>query len=346
MSQYLGAIPDLPKPSEIVAYLDRSVRGQEEAKRALANSAYYHFLGLHHHHTTQQEPTTPGLPFGSQHLLLIGASGCGKSYLVKLLAQLLHVPYTFISAASLVPSGCLYGTSINDLIESHYLACDQKIEQAQKGIIFIDEIDKIRLWGDLKHDSFIQGIQDALLTALDGCPVSVSSTGQRYLPMSPRINIDTTGILFICAGAFGGLSETIGTRLSTSRKHSLGFSCTEIKQVTEKQSFEEQEILKQVETEDLVNYGLIPEFIGRFTTISVLDSLNSEDLIEILVSATDSIFHKKKSLFALYGIELVFTKSALNAIANQALALKTGARALTRVFQDCLRHRVSTSRAS
>jgi ATP-dependent Clp protease ATP-binding subunit ClpX len=196
MSQYLGAIPDLPKPSEIVAHLDRSVRGQEEVKRALANGAYYHLLGLAHRSTTQAEQTTIGLPFGSQHLLLIGASGSGKSYLVKLLTQLLDVPYTFISAASLVPSGCAYGTSINDVIESHYLACKKDIDRAQKGIIFIDEIDKIRLWGDTRHDSYMQGVQDGMLTVLDGCPISVSTAGQRYLPMAPRVDIDTTGILF------------------------------------------------------------------------------------------------------------------------------------------------------
>jgi ATP-dependent Clp protease ATP-binding subunit ClpX len=336
MQQPYTAIPNLPIPTQIVSHLDRFVRGQEKVKRALANAAYYHYQGLYYRDTTKEEQTTPGLPFGFQHLLLIGASGCGKSYLVKLLAQLLEVPYTFISAASLVPSGCPYGTSINDVIETHYLACEKKIDRAQKGIIFIDEIDKIRLWGDTRHDSYMQGVQDGMLTVLDGCPVSVSSAGQRYLPMAPRVDIDTTGILFICAGAFARLPETIRARLSSRSSSSIGFS-TQLDKSTETKSLSDEEILKQVETEDLVQYGLLPEFIGRFAAISVLDTLTCDDLVSILETAQDSIFNKKKKLFALYGIELVFTKLALEAIATKALALKTGARALTRVFQDYLR---------
>jgi ATP-dependent Clp protease ATP-binding subunit ClpX len=327
---------DFLTPSQIVAYLDRYVRGQNEAKRVLANSSYYHYQGLNYRDTNKEEQTTLGLPFGSQHTLLIGSSGSGKSYLIKLLAKFLNVSYTFISAASLVPSGCSYGTSINDVIEAHYLGCDKDIDCTQRGIIFIDEIDKIRLWGDTKHDSYMQGVQDGMLTVLDGCPVSVSTAGQRYLPLAPRVDIDTTGILFICAGAFANLPKTIRARLALKSPSSIGFS-TQIDKSTEAKALSDEEILKQVETEDLVKYGLLPEFIGRFAAISVLDPLTCDDLISILETAKDSIFDKKKKLFALYGIELVFTKPALEAIATKALALKTGARALTRVFQDCLR---------
>jgi ATP-dependent Clp protease ATP-binding subunit ClpX len=263
-------------PSQIKAYLDRSVRGQEEPKRVLANSIYYHNLGLEHRKMMgDSKEETIGLPFGSQHLLLIGPSGSGKSYLVKLIAKLLDVPYTFISAASLVPSGCAYGTSISDLIESHYLACKKDIDRAQKGIIFVDEIDKIRLWGDTRHDSYMQGVQDGMLTVLDGCPVSVSTAGQRYLPMAPRVDIDTTGILFICAGAFAGLPETIRTRLSLQSPNIMGFS-TQTDESTEAKSLSDEDVLKKVETEDLVKYGLLPEFIGRFATVSVLDALTCE----------------------------------------------------------------------
>lgn len=180
-------------------------------------------------------------------VLLVGPSGSGKSYLVKLIAKLLDVPYTFISAASLVPSGCAYGTSISDVIESHYLACDKNIDRAQKGIIFIDEIDKIRLWGDTRHDSYMQGVQDGMLTVLDGCPMSVSTAGQRYLPMAPRVDIDTTGILFICAGAFARLPETIRARLPLRSPSSIGFS-TQIDRSTEAKSLSDEEILKKVET--------------------------------------------------------------------------------------------------
>jgi ATP-dependent Clp protease ATP-binding subunit ClpX len=336
MKKLNNLISDLPTPSQIVANLDLFVRGQSETKRALANAAHYHLLGVHYRDYNEEDETAMGLPFGSQHLLLIGASGSGKSYLIKKLAQYLDVPYTFASAASLVPSGCAYGISINDVIESHYLACDKNIDRAQTGIIFIDEIDKIRLWGDTRHDSYMQGVQDGMLTVLDGCPVSVSTAGQRYLPIAPRVDIDTTGILFICAGAFAKLPETIHTRLSQQSSGTMGFGM-EIGVTTEAKIFKDEEILKQVQTEDLVNYGLLPEFIGRFAAISVLDTLNCEDLVAILVSATDSILAKKKKLFGLYGIELVLTESALRAIATKALTLKTGARALNRVFQDYLR---------
>jgi ATP-dependent Clp protease ATP-binding subunit ClpX len=279
----------------------------------------------------EEEKNSQGLPFGSQHLLLIGPSGSGKSYLVQLIAKFLGVPYSFTSATSLVQTGYV-GTTINDLVESLYLRSDRSFAKTQRGIIFIDEIDKVPVHGE-SLDVNGEGVQNALLTILDGRPVSISSTGNRH---DSKIDIDTTGILFICAGAFVGLPEIIRNRLSQGKKQSIGFNLTQIDKAIAPKSVNEEELLKTVLTDDLVNFGFIPEFIGRFAAISVLNALKVEDLLEILVSTQDSIFHKKKKLFALHGIELVFTKPALSAIASSALALKTGARALTRVFQDCL----------
>ena len=176
-------------PKEIVAHLDRFVRKQDAAKRTLALAVYQHYLGLSQK-ANQDSETSFKLPFGSQHTLLIGNSGCGKSYLIKLLAQLLDVPYFTISAASLVPAGCPHGFSVNNVIESLYMSTNKNLKLTQKAIVFIDEIDKIHLKGDLKHDAFIQGIQDSLLTALDGSSFNISSTGQRFLPTASRIDIE------------------------------------------------------------------------------------------------------------------------------------------------------------
>lgn len=334
MNQSNVTIFQLPTPRQIVAHLDLFVRGQENAKRALASAVYYHYLGFAKLKQTDKK-ATQGLPFGSQSILLIGSSGCGKSYLVKLLSQYLDIPHITISAASLVPTGCPHGFTINDVIESLYLSCNKNVERTQQSIVFIDEIDKIRLWGEPKHDAFIQGIQDALLTTLDGSPISISSGGQRFLPMSPRIDIETTGILFICGGAFAGLTDIIQSRLSSETKKKIGFETT----YTNAQSLtlSKANLLNSIITEDLVEFGLIREFIGRFNSISTLNPLDTEDLIQILVSAQDSILFKKRQLFAFYGIELIVIEPALEAIARKALSLNIGVRGLNRVVQDCLR---------
>ena len=269
--------------------------------------------------------------------MLIGNSGCGKSYLVKLLAQLIDVPYYTISAANLVPSGCLHGFSVNDVLEALYLSTNKNLDLTQRAIIFIDEIDKIHLKGELKHDAFIQGVQDSLLTALDGSSFSISATGQRYLPTSSRIDVDTTGILFICAGAFAGLDKIIARRLQKNQKTTVGFDLINHNNPEEKRSLQDSQILQKVETADLVEFGLIPEFVGRFTSVSVLDSLNSKDLIEILLNSQDSVLQQKKNLFNFYDIELTITQTALEAIAEKALALNTGVRSLTRIVNSCLR---------
>ncbi|MEO0926984.1 MAG: AAA family ATPase [Cyanobacteria bacterium J06643_13] len=323
-------------PREIVSYLDRFVRQQDAAKRTLALAVYQHYLGLSQRENQDSE-TSFKLPFGSQHILLIGNSGCGKSYLVKLLAQLIDVPYYTISAANLVPSGCLHGFSVNDVLEALYLSSNRNLDLTQRAIIFIDEIDKIHLKGELKHDAFIQGVQDSLLTALDGSSFSISSAGQRYLPTSSRIDVDTTGILFICAGAFAGLDKIIERRLQKNQKTTVGFDLINHNNSEEMRSQQDSQILQKVETADLVEFGLIPEFVGRFTSVSVLDSLNSKDLIEILLNSQDSVWQQKQNLFNFYDIELTITPAALEAIAEKALALNTGVRSLTRIVNDCLR---------
>jgi ATP-dependent Clp protease ATP-binding subunit ClpX len=333
----LPQLQALPTPRQIVAHLDQSVQGQTEAKKALALAIHQHYLGLaYNEHLKENNDEYPEkLPFGSQHLLLIGPSGSGKSYLVQLIAQFLQVPYTFVAATSLVQTGYV-GTHTQDMIQSLYLRSGQDAAQTERGIIFIDEIDKVRVHRGESLDVNGEGVQNALLTVLDGRPITISQTSDSH---SLKIEINTTGILFICAGAFAaGLSDLIRDRLSQSHRTSLGFIFPENN--TEKakvKDLDDAEWLKQVETEDLVKFGFIPEFIGRFSHLSVLDALTVDHLVEILLKTQDSVLSQKQALFALHGIELNFTRPALKAIAEKALALKTGARALTRILKDCLK---------
>jgi ATP-dependent Clp protease ATP-binding subunit ClpX len=254
-----------------------------------------------------------------QPLLLIGATGSGKSYLVKRATEFVQIHCSFVSATSLVQTGYV-GTSIDKAIESHYFRCGKNVKQAERSIIFIDEIDKIRSQASSgEPDVSGEGVQNALLTLFDGRPVTVSENG--HSDSSNKVDLNTSGILFICTGAFAaGLPDLIRTRLNHTGKDHLS----------------DAEILSLVQTEDLVKFGFIPEFIGRFGSLVTLEPLSTDDLVSILVEAKDSVLQKHKTLFAMHGIDLEFTPEALAAIASQAMKLQTGARGLNRIVKDCL----------
>ncbi len=312
----------IPTPSQIVHHLNQYVRGQERAKRAVALALYTHLLYLSCRDNPQifkDMGIVDNISLNSQPLLLIGPTGSGKSYLIKRATELVQIHCSFVSATSLVQTGYV-GTSIDKAIESHYFRCGKNVKRAERSIIFIDEIDKIRSQASSNGpDISGEGVQNALLTLFDGRPVTVSENG--HSDSSNKVDINTSGILFICTGAFAaGLPGLIRTRLNHTGKDYLS----------------DAEILSLVETEDLVKFGFIPEFIGRFGSLVNLNPLSTGDLVSILTETKDSALQKHKGLFALHGIELEFTPEAVAAIASEAIKLQTGARGLARIVKNYL----------
>ena len=327
LAQLLSSQPQtqkIPTPSQIVSYLNRYVRGQEAAKRAISLALYTHLLYLscrNNPHLVEESGIGNRSHFASQPLLLIGATGSGKSYLLQRATEYLQLPCSFVSATSLVQTGYV-GLSIDKMMEAHYFRCQNNVKRAERAIIFIDEIDKVKSHSEVgEADVSGEGVQNALLTLFDGKTVTVNET--RHSDSSVKVDLDPSGILFICAGSFAaGLPALIRERLGLR-----GFPANPVS---------DAEILAQVQTEDLMKFGFIPEFIGRFGHLVALDPLNAEDLVAILVESEDSIVQKHKTLFALHGIELVFSPKALQTIARRALNLQTGARGLTRIVRDSL----------
>ena len=309
----------LPKPSDIVTHLNQFVKGQHQAKKAIALALYTHCvqtLERNHQKRANNLEENEIDSFIPQHLLLIGPTGSGKTYLIKKAIEYLNIHCSFFSATSLVQTGYA-GLRIDEMMESHYSRCGKNIDKTQLSVIILDEMDKIRVQ---RHSSGPdvsgEGVQNALLTLLDGSPISISATQDKN--DSRKIDIDTKGILFIGTGAFAaGLADIIRHR-------------------TQENDLSDEEILSLVDTEDLVKFGFIPEFIGRFSRLVSLEPLQSKDLVEILLKSKESPLKKHQHLFRLHGIELDFTPEALSIIAKQAIQLKTGARALNRTFQQSL----------
>lgn len=317
----------LPTPREIVAHLDRYVYGQDQAKRDLAVAIYNHYLGLgyHHHHpqATGGAPTRghAGAPFGKQHILLMGPTGSGKTYLIRLIAELLGVPWTFLAATSLVQTGYV-GTRIETAIGTLYQAAGRERRAAERGIILIDEIDKIAAHGRSSGpDVSGEGVQQALLSVLDGRVVQVSTGGSADFVMG---EIDTASILFVCAGAFVGLDEQ--ARRRRRGEAGIGFGARPGAGGSRATARD----LDLPDTEDLVRFGFIPELVGRFATVSATRALTVDDLVSVLESAEESVLPRQQRLFEVHGIDLQFTPGALRAVAEEACALGTGARGLNR----------------
>ncbi len=307
-----------PDAEDILAYLDKYVHGQQRAKRDLAVAAYFHYVKEAHR---QRE----NVDLGRQHILLIGPTGVGKTYLVRTLARCLNVPVGFTSAAGLVESG-YKGNSVETIVQGLLDRAGGNPRKAEQGIVFIDEIDKIRRGETGGRDVSGEGVQNALLTLLDGR----RTTGLEGASHAP---VDTSKLLFICTGAFVGLQQIIDRRLGGPNGRRIGFAPVEQEDLTQIPDVSLHQALCQTDTSDLVEFGMIPEFIGRFATISVLHQLDKEAMLQIVHgSVKQSAVYGQVQMARLHGIELEFAAETLNIVAEEAAALGTGARALHRLL--------------